>query len=143
MRRLKGAAAGAVLLLALAGCGRGAGSASGASPWPDRDGPAVAASDLMFDRSEIRAPADEPFALAFDNRDGAPHKVAIYTDDSVRQALFVGDIFGGPATRSYHVPALPTGTYFFRCDLHPEMKGDLIASPTRPTEAHVTVTPAG
>jgi plastocyanin len=25
----------------------------------------------------------------------------------------------GPATASYHVPALKPGTYYFHCDVHP------------------------
>jgi hypothetical protein len=44
--------------------------------------------------------------------------------------LFVGEVFGGPASRTYDVPALRAGEYPFRCDVHPEMAGTLIATPS-------------
>jgi len=92
-------------------------------------GPVIAAGDLTFDRSELDVPAGEAFELQLLNNEGAPHNVAVYTDETASQALFVGEIFGGPATRIYQVPALEAGTYFFRCDVHPDMKGSLVATP--------------
>jgi plastocyanin len=72
--------------------------------------------------------AGEPFGLVFDNEDeGVPHNVAIYTDDSAVQSLFVGDVIDGPETVTYDVPALDPGEYFFRCDVHPQMNGTLEA----------------
>lgn len=35
----------------------------------------------------------------------------------------MGEIFPGPATRDYDVPALEAGTYYFQCDIHPQMNG--------------------
>ncbi len=60
------------------------------------------------------------------NEDAAPHNVAIYTDSSAGESLFVGELVSS-ATTVYEVPALEPGTYFFRCDLHPEMNGTLVA----------------
>jgi plastocyanin len=28
----------------------------------------------------------------------------------------------------YDIPALKAGTYYFRCDLHPDMRGAIVAS---------------
>ena len=39
-----------------------------------------------------------------------------------------GEIFGGVASRTYAVPAIPPGTYRFLCDVHPTMVGTLIAT---------------
>ncbi len=52
--------------------------------------------------------------------------MAIYTDSSASQAKFQGDIFAG-GTRVYSVPALAAGTYYFRCDVHPDMNGTIVA----------------
>lgn len=48
-----------------------------------------------------------------------PHNVAIYTDANAVSSLFVGELVSGPATITYKVPALKSGTYYFRCDIHP------------------------
>jgi plastocyanin len=86
----------------------------------------VTAVNTTFTTSAVEAPASEPFDIVFDNEDpGIPHNVAIYTDSAASQALFVGETFNGAATRTYHVPALPAGTYYFRCDVHPQMNGTL------------------
>jgi plastocyanin len=60
--------------------------------------------------------------LLFENRDGAPHNVRIY-DDNPDTPLFTGEIFSGPASRTYQVPAIPAGQHKFRCDVHPQMAG--------------------
>jgi hypothetical protein len=41
--------------------------------------------------------------------------------------VFAEEPFGGPRTVVYSVPALDAGTYYFRCDLHTEMKGTIEA----------------
>ncbi len=85
--------------------------------------------DQSFSSDRLDVPAGEPFGLAFDNEDdGVPHNVAIYTDDAAVQSLFVGDVFGGPKTVTYDVPAIEPGEYFFRCDVHPQMNGTLVAA---------------
>lgn len=94
---------------------------------PTGDAVTVTAKDLEFGQSEIAVPADQAFELVFDNQEGAPHNVAIYTDSSVSTKISVGDIFSGPAQKTQSVPALAAGTYFFRCDVHPDMKGTIVA----------------
>ncbi len=88
---------------------------------------AITAVNSTFDKTAITAPGSKPFTIVFDNEDpGVPHNVAIYTDSSATTPKFVGDTFDGKATETYHVPALPPGTYFFRCDVHPaQMNGTL------------------
>lgn len=98
-----------------------------ASGGPSADVVQIGANQLAFDQAELRAPADRPFSLVFENREPVPHNVAIYTDASAAQALFVGEIFAGPAERTYAVPALPAGSYFYRCDVHPvQMVGTIV-----------------
>ena len=82
--------------------------------------------DQAFVPVELHLPANEPVELAFDNEDGGvQHNVAIYGDDSAEEALFVGDLIAGPETVTYDVPPLDPGTYFFRCDVHPQMNGSV------------------
>ena len=80
----------------------------------------VSALNLAFEQATLTAPADTPFQIAFDNKDtSVPHNVAIHRDSPTGEKVFEGDIFPGPATRIYDVPALEAGTYAFICSVHP------------------------
>ena len=116
----------AALLAACSGSSATPGAASPAAS-PAGDAIVVTAKDLKFGQSELTVPADESFDLVFDNQESVPHNVAIYTDETAATKIFVGEIFSGPAQKTESVPAMAAGTYFFRCDLHPEMKGSVVA----------------
>ena len=80
----------------------------------------VVAENIHFDTDCLAAPAKESFTIDFDNQDaGVPHNVSVYTDDSAAESLFVGDLITGPKAIDYELDALPAGSYFFRCDVHP------------------------
>lgn len=89
----------------------------------------IAAQNMKFDRSTITVPAGAQVAVNFNNKDsGVPHNVAFYTDSSASTTIYRGQIVTGPtrATYTFTAPSTP-GTYFFRCDLHPEtMTGQFI-----------------
>jgi plastocyanin len=97
-------------------------SAAPANP----DAVVITAGDMAFVPSEVVVPAGKPFELTFENKDGAPHNVAIYTDASASQAVYRGEIVSA-TTRVEAIPALVAGTYAFRCDVHPDMKGTIVA----------------
>lgn len=85
-----------------------------------------AANDQAFDTASLTAPAGERIDLVFENEDdGVPHNVAIYTDESATESVFVGEQVVGPVTVAYEVPALDPDSYYFRCDVHPIMDGTL------------------
>jgi hypothetical protein len=88
----------------------------------------VVAKNLSFGVKCLAAFADEPFSIAFDNQEAAPHNVAIYTDQSRANSLFVGDRVDGPKKVTYQVPAIPQGTHYFICDFHPFMNGTFISA---------------
>ena len=117
------------LAAVLAACSGSSATPGDASPTasPNSDAIVVTAKDLKFDQTEVAVPADEAFDLVLDNQEGVPHNVAIYTDESASTKISVGEIFSGPAQKTQAVPALAAGTYFFRCDVHPDMKGSVIA----------------
>jgi plastocyanin len=117
----------AVAATGIAGCRSTLGSSSATAVVAEPGSPTIGAHDLTFDRVELVVPAGRAFTLVFDNEDRAPHNVAIYGDEAAQTSLFVGEIFGGPASRVYTVPALPAGTYLFRCDVHHDMHGTVVA----------------
>jgi plastocyanin/uncharacterized membrane protein len=99
------------------------------SPSSDAAATVCAFDEQSFSSNLLSVPAGEPFGLAFDNEDdGVPHNVSIYTDDSAAQSLFVGRLVDGPKNVTYDVPAIDPGTYYFRCDVHPQMNGTLEAA---------------
>ena len=126
MQRLIATLALAAIALIAAACGSTNAGQPAAPASVDPNAPAVVAKDIKFVTTDVKVPAGKAFQLTFDNQDGAPHNVAIYTDSSASQAKFQGDIFSS-GTRVYDVPALAAGSYFFRCDVHPDMTGTIVA----------------
>jgi plastocyanin len=102
---------------------KGAPGGEGGGGQKDGAGPGLTAKAISFDKSELKLPAGKEAPLPFDNQDaGIPHNVSIYTDQG-GEALFQGEIITGPAKVDYPVPALEAGTYYFQCDVHPQMNG--------------------
>ena len=86
----------------------------------------IAAQNIAFDTAALTAPADTPFKIDFDNRDPSiPHNVAIHEGSPAGPEVFKGEVFPGPAKKTYDVPALQAGTYGFICSVHPTMTGTL------------------
>jgi plastocyanin len=118
----------AAAALALGGCGTGS---TATQVLAAIGGPQIVAADLKFDRATLEVRAGVAFGLELVNRDGAPHNVAIYRDANANDKLFGGEVINGPASRVYSVPALPPGIWYFRCDVHHDMHGQVIsAEPT-------------
>jgi len=87
-------------------------------------GQTVVAQNIAFDTQTIELPPEAVVTITFDNRDaGTPHNISIYSDESLGETLFQGEIVTGPATIPYEVGPLPAGEYYFHCDVHPNMNG--------------------
>jgi plastocyanin len=99
-------------------------ASSGPSCAPSGTTISLRAANVAFDATCLAAPANTPVTIDFDNADpNIAHNVHIFsanpaTDPSAR-SLFLGALITGPATTTYDVPALASGTYFFHCDVHP------------------------
>jgi plastocyanin len=107
-------------------------AAPGVEPGGGGGGPTteITASGLAFDTSTITLLADQKTELTFNNEDaGVPHNLAIYTDESATDALFKGDIVTGIDSTTYQIPPLQTGSYYFHCDVHPDMNGTVTVQP--------------
>lgn len=124
-RRLGRATLGCAMVLLVAACSGSAGS-SGPPPSAPPGGAVIVAHDLAFDRARLDTRAGTGFQLVFENRDSAPHNVTIL--DGQGGSAFVGETFRGPGSRTYSIPPLAAGTYRFRCDVHADMTGTLVAS---------------
>jgi plastocyanin len=107
---------GVVILIGLVALGCGGGSAASITPPPDAAA-AITARGEAFDTATLALPASAS-RLFFKNLDGFGHNVAIYTDSSAKTKVFVGQAITDAAV-TYDIPTLSPGTYFFRCDLHP------------------------
>ena len=86
----------------------------------------LTASNISFDKKEIRIKADQASTLTFTNTEGIPHDVVIVDKDN--KQLFKSDTLTGPdASGEFQVPALAAGEYTFYCSYHPDqMVGTLI-----------------
>jgi len=73
--------------------------------------PEITAKDIKFSTSELCLPANVPFQLVFHNLDQVQHNVSI--------GEWHGEVFSGPADKTYDVPALAPGEYKFLCIVHP------------------------
>ena len=92
----------------------------------DPNAPVIVAQGNAFTPSTLDVTADEAFSLTLDNKDSAPHHVAIFTDSSASTSISVGEIVSS-AKATQQVPALAAGSYFFRCDVHKDMTGTINA----------------
>lgn len=112
------------------------GACSAAEPNTDDAGPGgtaavtngiveLSADDLEFDASVIEAPAGEPFTIVFTNLETEPHNVAIFVSEG-GESIVAGNIIGEGETDEVEVEGLAAGTYYFRCDVHPEMEGSIV-----------------
>ena len=89
----------------------------------------IVAKDIKFDKRSITASAGSDVTVNFNNQDaGVQHNLAFYSNKAAAQTFFKGELFAGPATKTEKFTAPTTaGTYFFRCDVHPDtMNGSFI-----------------
>jgi plastocyanin len=121
---------GSILILVailVAACSSG-GSASGrpADVAAVSDGAVTVTADAMaFDATSIEAPAGEAFTITLVNDDSVPHNISVYTEEG-GERLAEGAVINEGETTEVAVEALEPGTYYFVCDLHPEMNGTLV-----------------
>jgi plastocyanin len=122
------------LSVVLAACGASTSSSAGASDGASGGGTVavvdgnvdLSAENLEFDATVIEAPAGEEFTITFTNLEAVPHNVAVDTEEGGDE-IVTGEVVTGPdATTTITVPALDPGTYYFVCDIHPDMNGTIV-----------------
>ena len=93
---------------------------------PVADGPTIVAKDMKFQTASVEVKAGTNVTIHFDNQDSAPHNVAIYTDSGASSPISIGQVVSSSKSDQV-VAALKAGTYFFRCDVHHDMTGTIVA----------------
>jgi plastocyanin len=85
----------------------------------------ITAADMVFDTDTLTAPAGEEIVVTFTNNDAVPHNFSVYTEEG-GEAIATGDIINEGETDEVELGTLEPGTYYFVCDLHPEMNGSFV-----------------
>jgi len=102
---------------------------------PDGTTLQISAQNVAFDKNCLAAPAGKGFTIEFNNQEATPHNVEIFPtaqdaasfSNALGGATGPSDIVAGPATVTYKVDALESGTYYFQCDVHPQqMNGTFV-----------------
>jgi plastocyanin len=125
MKRLV-ATLGLVVVAAVAAACSSTSAVQPAPSGPVADGPTIVAKDMKFQTTSVEVKAGTNVTVHFDNQDSAPHNVAIYTDSGAGTPVSVGQVITSSKADQV-VPALKAGTYFFRCDVHHDMTGTIVA----------------
>jgi plastocyanin len=115
-----------LVVAASAACSSASGGQPASAGPVDPNAPVITAQGNAFSPTSLTVTSGKAFSLTLDNKDAAPHNVAIYTDDTASEQLSIGEIVSSKSA-TQDVPALDKGTYFFRCDVHHEMTGTIVA----------------
>jgi len=88
----------------------------------------ITAEHVSFDKDCLAAKAGKSWTLTFDNKEAVLHNIAFFQGSNDQgKKVFTGQLFTGPRVIKEAVPALPAGSYFFHCDVHPgAMQGKLV-----------------
>jgi plastocyanin len=86
----------------------------------------LGASNLAFDKTSLElSPAGA--VIDFDNTDSQPHNLAIYpSEEELDAPLFKGAIIQAGQRTEYEIEHIEPGEYYFHCDVHPTMSGDVV-----------------
>ena len=125
MKRLV-ATVGLVVIAAIAAACSSTSAAPAAPSGPVADGPTIVAKDMKFQTTSVEVKAGTNITVHFHNQDSAPHNIAIYTDSGAGTPVSVGEVVTSSKADQV-VPALKAGSYFFRCDVHHDMTGTIVA----------------
>jgi plastocyanin len=122
-----------VATVAAMACGddddNGGPSGQGGSDQTISDSLQISALGTAFDKVRLIAPANSEVSILFQNEDaGITHNIAIYESRDASELVFRGELFAGVADRTYRFTSPNPGSYFFRCDNHPDtMMGSFVA----------------
>jgi cytochrome c oxidase subunit II len=88
----------------------------------------LTAHNISWDKTCVAVVGGKPFKVEIHNLDNdVAHNFGIWQSSALKKELFHTKNLTGPAEKTYKVPILPPGKYYFQCDVHgPAMSGTLI-----------------
>jgi plastocyanin len=107
------------LVLLLAACGGD--SASGSATRVE-----ITADNTQFDTERIVVAANSDVTVVLNNRQAIAHNFSVYRSSQATEVIHKGPLSSGPGSREEKFRSPAAGTYFFRCDVHPEMNGEFV-----------------
>jgi plastocyanin len=101
--------------------------ASASSSAPPPSAPAgtvvlpITAQNSLFSPRTLTAPPNTSVIVRMNNLDaGVLHNVSVYTNNQATGRIFVSTDLSAGGTKDYAFTTPGAGTYFFRCDVHPD-----------------------
>ena len=89
--------------------------------------PVVVAQNNAFDKTCVAVAANQAFTISFENKDSTAHGFTIAESETATSNLFQQAPVRGPQTMTLNVGPLRAGTFFFKCQVHPDqMKGTFV-----------------
>ncbi|MBI5284838.1 MAG: cupredoxin domain-containing protein [Chloroflexi bacterium] len=87
----------------------------------------ITAVGIQFDTAELAAPAGQELTLTLDNQDGGiPHNINFFKGaDATAESVAKTAIETGKIVQTLTFGPLDAGSYYFQCDVHPNMAGVL------------------
>ncbi|MBW3619233.1 MAG: cupredoxin domain-containing protein [Actinobacteria bacterium] len=87
----------------------------------------AAENSNQFTANEMVLPANEEVGVVFENNEaGTPHNWSLYVSDAAVESIVVGEVVTGPAVDEIIFTSPEPGEYYFQCDVHPNMNGQLV-----------------
>jgi plastocyanin len=88
----------------------------------------VSADDLVFSTKTLELKTAGAH-IDFENADTQQHNIAIFESaGDLGTPLFRGEMVEPGGSTTYEVPKQEPGTYYFHCDVHPQMNGKAVVT---------------
>jgi plastocyanin len=81
----------------------------------------IVASNTKFDTDCLVATANQQLTLSYENKDQTNHGLVFLESHQSAEPFFRVDVFSGPKTQTFTIPAQKPGTYAFHCQVHPSL----------------------
>ncbi|MBV8982657.1 MAG: cupredoxin domain-containing protein [Acidimicrobiia bacterium] len=85
----------------------------------------VVAQNISFVQKHLNFEAGAVTTVTFKNDDKVPHNMDFTVDQQGTQTFYKQDPLPGPISSTYQFTAPKAGTYYYHCDVHPNMTGSV------------------
>jgi plastocyanin len=79
----------------------------------------IVASGTKFDTDCLAGTVNQPLTLSYENKDQIAHGLVFLESHTSSEPFFRVDVFTGPRTSTFTIPAQKAGKYAFHCQVHP------------------------